>query len=93
LGEEVGEVELDGNVVDPGDPLLEVERSELTLNDERDRIALEKEGRAEPRGDPAVDGEEIFVVEVLAEFFVLHALLELLLRQVLLNGAYLMLQF
>ena len=66
--------------MDPWDPLFEVEGSELTLDDERDGVAREQEGGAEPRGDPAVDGEEIFVVEVLAEFFVLEALLELIFR-------------
>ena len=66
--------------MDPWDPLFEVEGSELTLDDERDGVALEQEGGTEPRGDPAVDGEEIFVVEVLAELFVLEALLELIFR-------------
>ena len=66
--------------MDPWDPLFEVEGSELTLDDERDGVALEKEGGSEPSGDPAVDGDEVFVVEVLAEFLVLHAFSELRFR-------------
>jgi hypothetical protein len=77
--------------VDPRDPLVEVEGSELTLDDERDGVALEEECRSEPRGNPAVDGDEVFVVEVFAEFFVVPALLKLFFRQMCLDGVYLML--